>query len=67
MAGVSELHPVDANVLKLLSIDFAAILVGYNLPRKEARRVAAQAVEPVRKHCVASGRVLRRVRFSKRD
>jgi len=62
-----ELQPAETNVLRMLTLDFAAILVGYNIPRDEARRVAAQAIEPVRKHCLASGSVLRRVRFSKLD
>lgn len=48
-----------AALLKRLTLDFAAILIGYNLPREDARRVAAQAVETVEVHFAASGAVLR--------
>jgi hypothetical protein len=55
--GVS--HGADASLMKRLTLDFTAILIGYNIPREEARRVAAQAIEPVREHFAASGAVLR--------
>ena len=52
-------HNADANLLKRLTLDFTAILIGYNVPREDARRVAAQAVEPVREHFAADGATLR--------
>lgn len=55
-------HDGDANLLKRLTLDFTAILIGYNIPREDARRVAAQAVEPVREHFAATGSVLRLTR-----
>jgi hypothetical protein len=55
--------PINANVLKMVMLDFTAILLGYNLPREEARQVAAKAVEPVREHFANSGAVLRRQRL----
>jgi hypothetical protein len=58
-------HLADENLLKRLTLDFTAILIGYNIPREVARRVAAQAIEPVREHFSASGSVLRLTRFSK--
>ncbi len=62
MAAPSVPQIVEANLLKRLTLDFTAILIGYNLPREDARRVAAQAVEPVRQHFAASGSVLRLTR-----
>jgi hypothetical protein len=68
MEGISETHAADANLLaqladanllRMLALDFTAILIGYNIPREDARRVAAQAIEPVREHFAASGAVLR--------
>jgi hypothetical protein len=59
MAATSVSHPTDANLIKRLTLDFTAILIGYNIPREDARRVAAQAIEPVREHFAASGAVLR--------
>lgn len=53
----------DANLLKRLTLDFTAILIGYNLPREEARRVAAQAIEPVREHFAVTGSILRLTRI----
>ncbi|MGC2108404.1 MAG: hypothetical protein WA655_02740 [Candidatus Korobacteraceae bacterium] len=53
----------DANLLKRLTLDFTAILIGYNVPREDARRVAAQAIQPVRDHLAATGSVLRVVRI----
>lgn len=50
-------------LLKMLALDFTTILIGYNIPREEARRVAARAIEPVREHFAVSGRVLRRCAF----
>jgi len=55
--------PINANVLKMVMLDFTAILLGYNLPREDARRVAAKALEPVREHFATSGAVLRRQRL----
>ncbi|HEY5176895.1 MAG TPA: hypothetical protein VII95_15160 [Terriglobales bacterium] len=49
----------------MLTLDFTTILIGYNIPREDARRVAAQAVEPVLEHFSVSGTVLRRRGFSK--
>jgi hypothetical protein len=49
----------DSNLLRQLALDFTAILIGYNIPREEARKVAAQAIVPVREHFAASGSVLR--------
>ncbi len=59
MQDPSVSHLADANLLKRLTLDFTAILIGYNLPREDARRVAALAVEPVREHFASSGLVLR--------
>jgi len=53
----------DANLLKRLTLDFTAILIGYNVPREDARRVAAQAIQPVRDHLAATGSVLRLTRM----
>jgi hypothetical protein len=55
----SVAHFADANLIKRLTLDFTAILIGYNIPREDARRVAAQAIEPVREHFAASGGTLR--------
>jgi hypothetical protein len=52
-------HAGDATLLRRLTLDFTAILIGYNIPREDARRVAAQAVEPVREHFAVTGSVLR--------
>ena len=60
------MEPVSASrasadyLLKMMTLDFTAILIGYNLARDDARRVAAQAVEPVREHFANSDAVLRR-------
>jgi hypothetical protein len=48
-----------ANLLRRLTLDFTAILIGYNIPRQDARKVAAQAIEPVREHFAATGCTLR--------
>ncbi len=53
----------EDRLLKMLTLDFTAILVGYNLARDDARRVAAQAVKPVVEHFANSGSVLRRKRL----
>lgn len=62
MAAPSVPRVVEANLLKRLTLDFTAILIGYNIPREDARRVAAQAIEPVRQHFAVSGSVLRLTR-----
>lgn len=54
-------------ILRMVMLDFAAILLGYNLPPDEARRVASQAVQPVREHFLTTGALLRLKRFSKGD
>ena len=46
-----------------LCADFTAILIGYNLPREDARRVAAQAVEPVQEYFSNGGTILRVLRL----
>jgi len=56
-------HAADENLLKRLALDFTAILIGYNIPREDARRVAAQAVQPVREHFATTGSVLRLTRM----
>ena len=33
MEGPNKLHLADANLLKMLALDFTAILIGYNIPR----------------------------------
>ncbi len=63
MERAGELHLADANLLNMLALDFAAILIGYNISREDARKVAVQALQPVREHCATSGAVLRLVRF----
>ncbi len=63
MEGTSIPHVADAHLLKRLTLDFTAILIGYNIPREDARRVAAQAIEPVREHFAVSGSVLRLTRI----
>jgi len=55
----NPLHVADASLLKRLTLDFTAILIGYNIPREDARRVAAQAIQPVREHFASTGSVLR--------
>ena len=47
MEGTSVPQIANAKLLKMLTLDFTTILIGYNIPREDARRVAAQAVEPV--------------------
>jgi hypothetical protein len=54
---------LNGNLLRMLTEDFTAILVGYNLSREEARSVAAQALEPVQRHFQASGTPLRLLRL----
>jgi hypothetical protein len=49
----------DYSLLERLTRDFTAILVGYNLSREDARRVAAEAVKSVREEFVSRGHVLR--------
>ncbi len=66
-ATASLSHASDSELLTRLSRDFTAILIGYNIPREDARRVAAQAVEPVRQHLVMTGSVLRLCAFNKLD
>ena len=56
-------HATEENLLKRLALDFTAILIGYNIPREDARRVAAQAVQPVREHFATTGSVLRLTRM----
>jgi hypothetical protein len=63
MEGPNKLHLADANLLKMLALDFTAILIGYNIPREDARRVADQAIEPVRQHFADKDSVLRLMRF----
>lgn len=62
MEGTSGPHVTDANLLRMLALDFTAILIGYNIPREDARRVAEQAIGPVREHFAVSGSVLRLTR-----
>jgi|BarGraIncu00222A_1022003.scaffolds.fasta_scaffold204339_1 hypothetical protein len=50
-------------LLSRLCADFTAILIGYNLPREDARRVAAQAVEPVQQYFSNSGTIFRVLRL----
>ena len=63
MEVTSVAYLADANLLKRLTLDFTAILIGYNVPREDARRVAAQAIQPVRDHLAATGSVLRLTRI----
>jgi hypothetical protein len=63
MEPTMSCHVGAAALMKRLTLDFAAILIGYNIPREDARRVAAQAVETVRAHYAASGAVLRLTRL----
>jgi hypothetical protein len=61
-----ELSTRDAGRSRLFGriiADFTAILVGYNLPREDARRVAQQAVEPVQQYLSTSDTVLRVLRL----
>ena len=62
MAQVIAFRTGEAHLLKMMTLDFTAILVGYNIERHDARRVAAAAMEPVREHFASSGDVLRRKR-----
>ncbi len=62
MQEISEPHVADGNLLRMLALDFTAILIGYNIPREDARRVAEQAIGPVREHFAISGSVLRLTR-----
>ena len=65
MEGTSVPQIANAKLLKMLTLDFTSILIGYNIPREDARRVAEQAIEPVVEHFSVSGTVLRRRGFSK--
>ncbi len=51
------------NLFNMMMLDFTAILVGYNLPRKEAKRLASKAVNPVREYFATTDAVLRRARL----
>lgn len=53
------------NLLARLSADFTAILLGYNLPRNDARRIAQEAVEPVREYFNTADREFRLIRLRK--
>jgi hypothetical protein len=46
-----------------LCADFTAVLIGYNLPREDARKVAEQAVEPVQRYLSTSGTIFRVARL----
>jgi len=50
-------------LFKLMAMDFAAVLLGYNLPRDDARQVASKATDSVREHFIATGAALRKVRL----
>ena len=52
----------DHGMLKLIMMDFAAILVGYNLSPSEARELATKATEVLREE-MTDVSLLRRVRF----
>ena len=58
---------LNSRLLDRLSADFAAILIGYNLPRSDARRVAQQAVAPVQQYLASSETVFRLVRLEDRS
>jgi len=63
MEEYSSVEARNQRLLTLLMLDFTAILVGYNLPPKDARLVASRAVEPVRDHFQKAATVLRRRGF----
>jgi hypothetical protein len=62
MEGLSAPDVSSAGLLRRLTLDFTAILIGYNIPREDARRVAARAIEPVREHFAVTGSTLRLTR-----
>jgi hypothetical protein len=59
MELTSVSHGADDSLFRRLTLDFTAILIGYNIPREDARRVATQAIQPVREHFAVTGSVLR--------
>jgi hypothetical protein len=56
-------HAASERLFKLMIMDFTAVLLGYNLPRDDARQAASKATESVREHFVATGATPRRVRL----
>lgn len=62
--GDSPSRTINDNLLRMMMFDFTAVLLGYNLPRDEARQVASEVIESVRQHYLHTGTTLRRVRCS---
>jgi hypothetical protein len=54
---------ISNHLFSMMILDFTALLLGYNLPRDDARQVASEVVESVREHFVNTGRILRRARL----
>ena len=63
MESMTVSHVADASLLKRLTLDLTAILIGYNIPREVARQLAAQTVERVREHFAVGGSILRIARL----
>ena len=56
-------YPMNSRLIRRLCADFTAILIGYNVPREDAKKVAEQAVEPVRQYFSTSGSMFRLLRL----
>jgi len=54
--------PTDS-LLRMMTSDFIAVLVAYNMPADEAKQVSSEIIESVREHYVGTGIILRRVRL----
>ena len=54
---------VAERLFRLMTMDFAAVLLSYNLPRDDARQVASRATDSVREHFMTTGATLRKVRL----
>jgi hypothetical protein len=62
--------PAEAGAERLLKIEqseFCAIMLSYNVPRAEARELAAQQIALVREYHRKSGQPVRRLAFRQRE
>ena len=63
MVTIQLTQETNTHLFRMMMLDFTAILLGYNLPRDEARQVASAAVDVVRDHVMSTGTTLRRTRL----
>lgn len=63
MATLFEFQRGQDRLTHSMMLDFTAILIGYGLPRDEARIIAAKAVQAAKQHLEANPSVLRKQRF----